>query len=122
MTSVLNVDEIAAKNGTSPVTLTKQAALKGFQSFDGDPLAIGDSLNTSSLTDNGTGQYQPNFTNNYSSTDYSNTHGGVYATNNGWFHWYNTVETGAIDLNFIATGGSYADCDHISGMQTGDLA
>lgn len=122
MTSVLNVDTIAAKNGTGPVTLTKQVALKGFQSFDGDPLAIGDSLNTSSLTDNGTGQYQPNFTNSYSSTDYSNTHGGQYAANNGWFHWYNTVETGAIDLNFITTAGSYADCDHVSGMQTGDLA
>ena len=28
MTSVLNVDTIAAKNGTDPVTLTKQEALK----------------------------------------------------------------------------------------------
>ena len=27
MTSVLNVDAIAAKNGTDPVALTKQAAL-----------------------------------------------------------------------------------------------
>jgi hypothetical protein len=30
MTSVLNVDEIAAKDGTSPVTLTKQSAAKAF--------------------------------------------------------------------------------------------
>ena len=122
MTSVLNVDTIAAKNGTDPVELTKQAALKGFQSYDGDPLAIGDSLNTSSLTDNGTGQYQVNFTNNYSSIDYSNTHGGTYKAANGWYHWYDNEATGAIDHSFLATNGSYYDCDHVSGMQTGDLA
>ena len=29
MTSVLNVDTIAAKDGTSPVELTKQEAVKG---------------------------------------------------------------------------------------------
>ena len=120
--STLKADTIVATDGTSPVTLTKQAALKGFQSYDGDPLAIGDSLNTSSLTDNGVGQYQPNFTNNYSSTDYSNTHGAKYQAGNGWYHWYNTIETGAIDHNFIHTGNVYADSDHISGMQTGDLA
>jgi hypothetical protein len=123
MTSVLNVDEIAAKNGTDPVALTKQAALKGFQIYNGTGTpAIGDSLNTSSITDSGVGQYKPNFTNAYSSTNYSNTHGATYTTGNGWYHWYNTVTTGAIDHNFIETNGNYADASHISGMQTGDLA
>ena len=121
--STIKADTIVAADGSSPVTLTKQAALKGFQSYDGTGTpTIGDSLNTSSLTDNGIGQYVPNFTNNYSSTDYSDSHGATYTTGNGWFHWYNTVTTGSIDHNFIETNGSYADASHISGMQTGDLA
>ena len=33
MTSVLNVDTIAAKNGTSPVGLTKQTAAKAFNNL-----------------------------------------------------------------------------------------
>jgi len=121
--STLKADTIVASDGTSPVTLTKQSALKGFQSYDGTgTIAIGDSLNTSSLTDTSTGQYEVNFTNNYFSTDYSNTHGGVYAADNGWYHWYYNVATGSIGHYFIATNNTYVDCSHISGMQTGDLA
>ena len=35
MTSVLNVDSIAAKDGTSPVTLTNQYAIKIWINFNG---------------------------------------------------------------------------------------
>jgi hypothetical protein len=56
MTSVLNVDTIAAKDGTSPVALTKQSAAKAWATFNatGTP-AFRDSFNSSTLTDNGTG-------------------------------------------------------------------
>ena len=70
MTSVLNVDTIAAKNGTSPVTLTKQSAAQHFLRYNHGTTTINISLNTSSVTDNGTGDYTINFANSFaSSTD-----------------------------------------------------
>ena len=66
MTSVLNVDEIAAKNGTSPVTLTKQSAAKAWVNFDQSDNGIDGSLNTASVTDNGVGDITLNFTNAFS--------------------------------------------------------
>ena len=63
MTSVLNVDSIAAKDGTSPVELTKQVAAKSFCAWDFDPLSVADSLNISSQTDNGGGETLNSFTN-----------------------------------------------------------
>ena len=55
MTSVLNVDTIAAKNGTSPVTLTKQHATKALGLMDsGDqPQMVHD--NQTSFLDGGNG-------------------------------------------------------------------
>ena len=68
MTSVLNVDTIAAKNGTSPVTLTKQQAAKAFNNFNGTgTVAIRESFNVSSLTDNATAEQSSNLTNSMSS-------------------------------------------------------
>ena len=67
MTSVLNVDEIAAKNGTSPVALTKQEATKQWISWDGVNNTIEGSLNVSSVTDEETGVYTLNITSAFSS-------------------------------------------------------
>lgn len=64
MASVLNVDTIADKAGTGPVALTKQSAAKawcGSAATDGS--GISDSLNVSSQTDNGTGDYDYTVTN-----------------------------------------------------------
>jgi len=73
MTSVLNVDAIAAKNGTSPVTLTKQSAAKAWAkvTYSGGVPSSADSINISSYNDDGTGTYDANFTNSMSSSDYS---------------------------------------------------
>jgi len=68
MPSILNVDTIADNAGTGPVTLTKQSAAKAWCSIDGDastPVFF-DSFNGSSLTDNATGKYTMNLTNNLS--------------------------------------------------------
>ena len=64
MTSVLNVDTIAAKNGTSPVTLTKQQAAKAWLKFDATTPVISDSFNISSASDAGDGVATHVFTNN----------------------------------------------------------
>ena len=72
MTSVLNVDSIAAKDGTSPVTLTKQSANKSWinYSMSGTPAAR-DSFNHSSITDNAVGDGSLNFTNTFGAANYA---------------------------------------------------
>jgi len=63
MTSVLNVDTIAAKDGTSPVELTKQSAAKHYVNYDAVSQTTDDSLNQSSLTDVSIGEFYSTFTN-----------------------------------------------------------
>ena len=72
MTSVLNVDSIAAKDGTSPVTLTKQSAAKAWANLNGTgTISLDNSLNVATATDVGTGVYRFNFTNNMANTESS---------------------------------------------------
>jgi len=84
MTSVLNVDSIAAKDGTSPVALTKQSAAKAWVEGS-NAAALTDSFNISGGTDNGTGDYSYAFSNNMGSASYSISvcchSGGLAATN-----------------------------------------
>ena len=66
MTSVLNVDTIAAKDGTSPVGLTKQEAAKAYVLFNGTgTVATRKAFNCSSITDLDTGSYTANWTNSF---------------------------------------------------------
>jgi hypothetical protein len=70
--SELRTDTITASDGTSPVTLTKQSAAKVFATIDGTgTIALLKSLNVSSLTDDGTGQYDTNFVNSFSDIVYT---------------------------------------------------
>ena len=66
MTGVLNVDTIADNAGTGPVTLTKQSAAKQYLSFNASGGNLTNiSLNVSSVTDNGTGDFTASYTNNF---------------------------------------------------------
>jgi hypothetical protein len=74
MTSVLNVDSIAAKDGTSPVALTKQSAAKAWVNMNGSGTpAARDSLNLSSITDHASGEYSINMSSAFANINYSNT-------------------------------------------------
>ena len=54
------------------VTLTKQIAAKAWGNFNGTgTLALRDSFNVGSITDNGTGNYTINFTSNMANTNFS---------------------------------------------------
>ena len=67
--STLKADTIVASDGTSPVTLTKQSAAKAFTSYGSSTShTILVSFNTSSITDNGTGDTTINFSSNFDST------------------------------------------------------
>ncbi len=72
MTSVLNVDSIAAKNGTDPVTLTKQSAAKAWINMDfssSAPVAQ-DSFGASVLTDNAAGDVTVSFSSAFGNANY----------------------------------------------------
>jgi hypothetical protein len=69
--STLKADTIVASDGSSPVTLTKQSAAKAWVNFDGSAsgATARDSFNNSSMTDNGTGNYDVNLSNAMSDTN-----------------------------------------------------
>ena len=96
MTSVLNVDTIADAAGTGPVALTKQSAAKAWVNFNGiGTVSTRDSLNTSSISDNGTGYYSLNFSTAMSNINYSIS-GGTNGSNNS----YPTAATAGSDIRF----------------------
>ena len=83
MTSVLNVDEIAAKNGTDPVVLTKQSAAKVWANIDGTgTVNLRDSFGCSSVTDSGTAHYTLSFSSSMSSSNYSAVASGNISISN----------------------------------------
>jgi len=70
--SELRADTITGSDGTSPVTLTKQHAAKAWANLNGtSTIALRDSFNVSSATDNGTGNYTINLTNATSDANYA---------------------------------------------------
>jgi len=77
--SELRTDTITASDGTSPVTLTKQAAAKHFITYN-ESQTVTSSLNNSSITDVGTGNHRYNFANNFNTAE-GYTCGGVMAWN-----------------------------------------
>ena len=59
--STLKADTIVASDGSSPVTLTKQEAVKFWVNYDAVDQATDGSLNQSSLTDETTGRYYSSY-------------------------------------------------------------
>ena len=85
-------------------------------------VTIEDSVNTSSITDNSTGRYEANQTNNFANANYCITHNGLLAAGDGWFASYFDITTANVELLFITTLGAYADCADVSVTYNGDLA
>ena len=80
--STLRADTIQNTSGGA-VTLTNQSAAKAWMQLNGTgTIAIQGSFNTSSATDNTTGDYQQNYTNALSNDNYSGTATSRNATNN----------------------------------------
>ena len=131
MTSVLNVDTIAAKDGTSPVTLTNQYAIKIWINFNGSgTIAIRDSFNVASIADEGTGDYTTTFTNAMSSGDYCETDGS-FQTNTSRSTAVQADTHSQIAGSFrikyavsddAADGTQAADTTFVQQMFVGDLA
>jgi len=117
MTSVLNVDSIAAKDGTSPVALTKQVAAKVYYKINQSTPATNDSFGFSSFTDNGTGNFTATYTNAFDSTHY-----GITSAADNW-HDYFASSPAASSVGHAAGNSSHSLEDSvIYGQMTGDLA
>ena len=133
MASILKVDTITGVatagsiaitgEGNSTTTNLQQGLCKAYAHFTGG-FSVADSFNVASLTDNGTGRPEFNFTNNMGNSTYS-----------GAGHSYNrAVGANATDGNFtsssaamslFSTGGSFDDVggSQIAGVNYfGDLA
>ena len=81
--SEIRANTISDAAGTGPVTLTGQSAAKAWVNFNGTgTVAIRDSGNVSSITDNGTGFYTVNFTTAMPNANYSaiGAYGGTEPT------------------------------------------
>ena len=111
MTSVLNVDTIAAKDGTSPVGLTKQEAIKFLVHYDAVDQQTDGSLNQSSLTDNSTGNFTSAFTTSFSSATDKMFFSGCWNTNNG----------GSSVATNIRYGGIFQTGDHAQSASSIDF-
>ena len=128
MTSVLNVDTIAAKDGTSPVALTKQSAAKAWIVYDQANTNVDNSLNSSSVTDNSTADFTRNHTSSFSSVSYTNTGGGSYNGNDaagtdalGHRHKAPTTSSVRMLTNYGSSGGAL-DWEFNGLESNGDLA
>jgi len=134
--SELRTDTITASDGTSPVTLTKQEALKLWCNWtETTTSAIRQSMNVSSLTDGGTGRHTLTFVSNFSYNDYASC-AGACGFGDGFNDSNAPVQmllrdevdprtTGDIDLMSAsrATGtGNFDDATYASHMIVGDLA
>ena len=81
MTSELRVDNLKGSTtggsinvlgeGTSATTNLQQGLAKQWCNFVGSSASVNDSFNTASVTDNGTGDFSPQITNDMSSANYN---------------------------------------------------
>jgi hypothetical protein len=125
--STLKADTIVASDGSSPVTLTKQSAAKAFASVQGTgsgaPIRNSQSLNVSSTTDSGSGDYEVAFSNSMDSADLcittadSNNANVASAT-------HTRVDTDATTGYGTQTyyNGSLSDASWVNTIVMGDLA
>jgi len=128
MTSVLNVDTIAAKDGTSAATLTKQTAAKVLCTCQ-PSATIRTSFNVSSTADSETGKFQVNFTSAMSGTEFTPTGSNIGDSTTslrttGLVSALNANTTTKIDFATVETEGSisYTDWTHVNTVVHGDLA
>ena len=123
MTSVLNVDTIADKAGTGPVGLTKQEATKGWVSFNGSgTISVNQSLNVSSLTDNGVGLYYTNWSSSFNASNYGVCSGVKEGANYSYAPNISAVSTTQIYSTHRMRGPSDFDPSFLSFTTQGDLA
>jgi hypothetical protein len=131
--STIKVDTLVANDGTSPVTLTKQEAAKFLTNFNGTgTVATRDSLNQSSLADNGVGAYTVTYTNNFDNINYFWSGSGFYGSAAGSAiglvgpynntNYSDSATTSTLKLSTINHSGTNFDPEAVTQKIHGDLA
>jgi hypothetical protein len=97
--------------------------IKGWACFDGDPLAIRDSFNVSSITDIGVGVWDVNWDTDFSNASYAVVAGGSASSGGGdYIQTQNTELTTAKSRTYAYTGGGGTtwDPNYVSVVAIGD--
>ena len=126
--SEIRATTISDSAGTGPITLTKQSAAKMWCNQD-NGTTINQSLNVSSLTDNGTGDYTHNFSSSFANVHYAGS--GTLNTGSNFSNLivnkYNANLIGSIRFNcgnVNSSGDTFTRADFTDVMYhiNGDLA
>jgi len=121
--SELRTDTITASDGTSPVTLTKQSAAKAWVNFNGTgTIATRDSFNVTSLDDNGTGNYDVNFTSAMGNADFSSQVTAGYSADTGRYGENLSYNASYANVGARNSSGTSVDNAGIAVTISGDLA
>ena len=116
--STLKADTIVASDGSSPVTLTKQSAAKAWVDFDGTgTVSVKASLNNSSITDNGTGDYTNNFSSSFDSVNYTHVAGGAQGAT-----LIDAITASSSEISIYNLSNALVDRSTVCLVHHGDLA
>ena len=119
--STLNVSNITDGTDTVETGYVVNGSAKAWVNWNGTgTVAIRDSFSVSSITDSGTGQYDPNFSSSFDNTNYVGSGAFAWGSNgNQMIALPDTVSKGRADT---LAGNAYVDHVTIGVLYVGDLA
>ena len=126
--STLNVSNITDGTTTVGTSYVVNGSAKAWVNFNGTgTIAARDSLNLSSLTDNGTGAYSVNLTSSFANANYATTSAASRSASNllGGLQTHSssgTATTSGFTLSLYAYVASSADFPYIGTASFGELA
>ena len=138
--STLNVDALVGVSSANAITVRgegsattslQQGLAKSWVNFDGTGTIVArDSLNLSSLDDNGTGLYDTNFSSAFASVNFAQTaicgNQGNNSTTNLTARGYcgtTTTTSAGVEMHYTNSGGTVStDQSHLATNYHGDLA
>jgi len=123
-TAVLNNDTTYRSDAGAVTQNMVQGLAKGWIRFNGEStVAINDSLNMSSLSDNDNGYYSPNYTNNFNSGNTSITIcSDRDSSNHRLTHHFLSSATNTNTIYMVNKDNSNTDADKVAESIHGDLA
>jgi len=132
--SEIKVDTLTGKTTANDITVTvgatataklEQGLAKCWFNYDQDAPAVDDSFNITSITDVGTGQFDPQWNNNFSNVNYACTGMGpetLYVTQDDGHGETVLTTTADCGMRMIQYTGSYVDAEQTMVVAHGDLA
>ena len=124
--SEIRANTISDAAGTGPIDLHKQSAAKAWVNFNGTgTIAVRDSMNVASITDNGTGIYRVSHNSSFSTSNYAVVTGCSRSDTIGAVSMELTPRSllaTQYDVHADYNNGSYIDFENCFTSIQGDLA